>query len=64
MEITLEIPETVAKSLGYAPEALPRRALARIFHSDIEQRSGKGVKRLEITEPNEHEPHRFFCDRL
>jgi len=27
VEITLEIPETVAKALGYAPEALPKRAL-------------------------------------
>jgi hypothetical protein len=31
MEITLEIPETVAKTLGYAPEALPRRALEALL---------------------------------
>ena len=31
MEITLEIPEMVAKTLGYAPEALPRRALEALL---------------------------------
>ena len=38
--------------------------LARIFHSGIEQRSGEGVKRLDITQPNENATHRFFYDRL
>ena len=38
--------------------------LARIFHSGIEQRSGEGVKRVDITHPNENTTHRFFCDRL
>ncbi len=31
MEITLEISETLAKTLGYAPEALPRRALEALL---------------------------------
>jgi hypothetical protein len=31
MEITLEIPETVAKTLGYAPGVLPRRALEALL---------------------------------
>jgi predicted HTH domain antitoxin len=31
MEITLEIPETVAKTLGYAPETLPRRVLEALL---------------------------------
>jgi hypothetical protein len=31
MEITLEIPEMVAKTLGYAPEALPRRVLEALL---------------------------------
>jgi hypothetical protein len=31
MEVTLEIPEAVAKTLGYAPEALPRRALEALL---------------------------------
>jgi hypothetical protein len=31
MEITLEIPETVAKTLGYAPAAWPRRALEALL---------------------------------
>ena len=31
MEITLEIPETVARTLGYAPEALPRRVLEALL---------------------------------
>jgi len=38
--------------------------LTRIFHSWIEQRSGEGVKRVDITHPNENTAHRFFCDRL
>ena len=39
-------------------------ALARIFHSRIEQRSGGGVRRLDFIEPNETATHRFFFDRL
>ena len=31
MEITLEIPETVAKVLGYAPAAWPKRALEALL---------------------------------
>jgi hypothetical protein len=31
MEITLEIPETVVKTLGYAPAAWPRRALEALL---------------------------------
>ena len=31
MEITLEVPETVAKALGYAPETLPKRALEALL---------------------------------
>ncbi len=38
--------------------------LARIFHKGIEQRSGEGVRRLDITEPNESTTRRFFYDRL
>src|SRR6266478_9775388 len=38
-----------------------RLPLARIFHSGAEQRSGGGVRRLDITQPNENAPHRFFC---
>ena len=34
--------------------------LARIFHRQIEQRSGESVRRLEITQPNENATHRFF----
>ena len=39
-------------------------SLARIVHRGIEQRSGEGVRRLEITQPNEYATHRFFEDRL
>ena len=31
MEVTLEVPETVAKALGYARETLPRRALEALL---------------------------------
>jgi H+-transporting ATPase len=39
-------------------------ALARTFHRWIEQRSGEGVRRLDITQPNENATRRFFFDRL
>lgn len=38
--------------------------LARIFHSWIEQRGGEGVRRLEITKPNDNTTRRLFLDRL
>jgi predicted HTH domain antitoxin len=31
MEVTLEVPETVAKALGYARETLPKRALEALL---------------------------------
>ena len=31
MEITLEVPEPVAKALGYAPDTLPKRALEALL---------------------------------
>ena len=46
------------------PGKLYREFLARIFHSEIEQRSGESVRRLDITQPNENAPHRFLYDRL
>jgi hypothetical protein len=44
--------------------ALASRHLARIFHREIEQRSGERVRRLDITQPNENATRRFFFDRL
>jgi hypothetical protein len=40
------------------------QVLTAIVHRGDEQRSGKRVRRLEITQPNEHATHRFFGDRL
>ena len=34
MEVTLEIPELVAQSLGYVPDALPRRALEALLFDE------------------------------
>jgi hypothetical protein len=50
----------------FIPQVLMRSAysLTRIIHRGIEQRSGERVRRLEITQPNEHATHRFFGDRL
>jgi hypothetical protein len=31
MEVTFEVPEPVAKTLGYVPETLPRRALEALL---------------------------------
>jgi len=44
--------------------AIDDDALARIFHTQIKQRSSEWVKRLEMIEPNESTTHRFFKDRL
>jgi transposase InsO family protein len=42
----------------------PHEALARKIHNWTEQRSGEGVRRLDITQPNEDATHRFCADRL
>jgi hypothetical protein len=57
---------TGISSFFFAPnqEITLVEGLARIFHSGIEQRSGEGVKRLDITQPNENTAHRFFWNRL
>ena len=48
---------TCYKAAGWEP-------LARTFHSWIEQRSGEGVRRLDITQPNENATRRLLFDRL
>jgi hypothetical protein len=50
--------------VSFVAEAAGGLVLARIVHRGIEQRSGERVRRLEITQPNEHATHRFFEDRL
>jgi hypothetical protein len=52
------------KSSGNEPVYFDFKRLARIFHSEIEQRSGESVRRLDITQPNENATHRFLYDRL
>jgi hypothetical protein len=64
----IDIPESTIQFLrGYRQSAIALEtggALARIFHKGIEQRSGEGVRRLDITKPNESTTHRFFYYRL
>jgi hypothetical protein len=38
--------------------------LARIFHKEVERRSGGGIIKVDITRPNESAHHHFFKDRL
>jgi serine/threonine protein kinase len=45
-------------------QARPVGPLARIFHPLIEQRSGRSVRRLENTRPNDDDTRRFLFDRL
>ena len=48
-------------------EALVREilhALARIFHKEVERRSGGSIIKVDITRPNESTHHRFFANRL
>jgi len=63
---TLGQVEGMVKMLAHAKtdRILGVHILACIFHRRIEQRSGEGVRRLDITQPNENATHRFFCNRL
>ena len=52
VEITLEIPETIAKALGYAPEALSRRALEALLVDECSRghlTRGKAAELLGIS---------------
>ena len=48
---------------GYE-QSVVKHLLARKFHTQIEQKSGGSVRRLEDIRPNDDDTHRFFCDRL
>jgi hypothetical protein len=61
---TAKPPQSHLIARGLRPQSHPQGTLTRIFHKGIEQRSGEGVRRLDITEPNESTTRRFFYDRL
>jgi hypothetical protein len=52
------------KAVNHGKATTVMVTLARIFHREIEQRSGERVRRLDITQPNENATRRFFFDRL
>ncbi|HRZ35900.1 MAG TPA: UPF0175 family protein [Candidatus Paceibacterota bacterium] len=63
MEVTLEIPEPVAKTLGYARETLPHRALeALLVHECARGRLSRG-KVAELLGLSFHEAEDLFRSR-
>ena len=60
MEITLEIPEPVAKTLGYAPAALPRRALEALLVDECARGHLSRGKVAELLGLSFHEAEELF----
>ena len=63
MEITLEIPEPVAKSLGYARETLPRRALEALLVDECARGHLSRGKVAELLGLSFHEAEDLFRAR-
>ena len=63
MEITLEIPELVAKMLGYGPETLPRRALEALLVDECSRGRLTRGKVSEILGLSFHETEDLFQNR-
>ena len=63
MEITFEIPEPVAKTLGYRPETLPRRAYEALLVDEcVRGRLSRG-KVAELLAISFHEAEALFRSR-
>ena len=60
MEITLEIPETVAKMLGYAPAAWPRRVLEALVVDEYSRGHLSRGKAAELLGLSFHEIEDLF----
>jgi predicted HTH domain antitoxin len=60
MEITLEVPETVAKALGYARETLPRRALEALLVDECARGRLSRGKVAELLGLSFHETEDLF----
>ena len=63
MEITIQVPETVAKVLGYSAEALPRRALEALLVDECARGRLSRGKVAEILGLNFQEAEQLFRDR-
>jgi predicted HTH domain antitoxin len=63
MEITLEISEAVAKTLGYAPDALPKRALEALLVDECSRGHLTRGKVAELLGLTFHETEELFRDR-
>ena len=60
MEITLEVPETVAKALGYARDTLPRRALEALLVDECARGRLSRGKVAEVLGLSFHETEDLF----
>ena len=60
MEVTLEIPEPVAKTLGYAPATLPRRALEALLVDECARGNLSRGKVAELLGLSFHEAEDLF----
>jgi hypothetical protein len=60
MEATIEIPEPIAKTLGYTRSALPRRALEALLVDECARGRLSRGKVAEILKLNFHEAEALF----
>ena len=60
MEITLEVPELVAKALGYAQETLPKRALEAMLVDECARGRLSRGKVAELLGLGFHETENLF----
>ncbi|MBX3747799.1 MAG: UPF0175 family protein [Verrucomicrobiae bacterium] len=60
MEVTLQIPEPVASSLGYAPETMPRRLLEALLVDECSRGRLSRGKVAEILGLSFHESEELF----
>ena len=63
MEVTLKIPEPVAKTLGYVPETLPRRALEALLVDECARGRLSRGKVAELLGLSFHEAEDLFRSR-
>jgi predicted HTH domain antitoxin len=63
MEVTLQIPEPVAKTLGYAPDTLPRRVLEALLVDECARGHLSRGKVAELLGLSFHEAEDLFRSR-
>ena len=60
MKVTIQIPEPIAKTLGYSPEALPRRALEALLVDECARGRLSRGKVAELLGLSFHEAEEVF----